>query len=852
MVLYVLNSFALLILAGVGVFYVLSNEKLRQQRLGQQAMIGLVMGVVVFIVSSDAYIVENMHAPLDSKVGPLVFAGYLGGPIGAFVAAAIGSVARISIGGDNTWLGVAYFFATALVGVVVARFIRTDEKTNVPQKAVYYLIAGALFIQFITMLLATWNNEGTPQTGPQVILLMSAANALSVSVMYFIIHRAHAIASSTIAAKENAFRLQLAMNAAKIGIFEREAGSDYVRYDKGLAHIWGLPEHPGVVPAEEAKAIIFEEDRPAAFDAMAATWAGRPPEAPIFFRIKRPDGEIRHVQASWAVEPVGGHKVERARAIYLDLTEVYQLQRQKEDAENRLSKIIEDLPIAFLSFVYSPTAAVEFKYISPNCRSIWGYTEEEFWDDPTLFSKLIHEDDLPGLRVAVTSTTETGEPFSKRFKITARNGELKYLDVRASASTSSDGRMQIDSFLLDVTAEVETQKKLDRQIAVAQQAQKNEAIGQLTGGVAHDFNNLLAIIIGNIELLQDTLTDKDQLDLANAAMTASEKGADLTRSLLAFARKSTLTPSLIDLNKTVLETKKWTARAIPSNIEIETHLLDGLWAVKADAGATESALLNLILNARDAISQSGTITIETNNIVLLESDVAFIDMALKPGRYVLLSVRDTGKGIPQETLEDIFEPFFTTKSVGSGSGLGLSMVQGFMQQSGGAVQVSSKAGAGTTVRLYFRASEEAVPSEREEKKPSVAALSQERILVAEDEPDLLSVIVNTLEMAGYRVTAARSGDEALELYKADPAFDLLLTDVVMPGQLRGTKLAEVIREIEPSLPVIFMSGYAGDATELDEGARPEDTKLMKPVQRQYLLSAIAKSLGTYGVERRGD
>ncbi|WP_052700916.1 ATP-binding protein [Loktanella sp. S4079] len=843
MVLYVLENVALLILAGVGIFFILSGDPTGKPRLGRHFLIGLVMGLIVLIVSSDAYVTETMHAPLDSRMGPLVYAGFLGGPVAAGVAAFIGSLAEISADGTLLSLGFVYGLATALVGCIVARIIKHDPRENVPHITVCYLMLGALLVQFTTLMFV--NQRGVIDDPPGLfsILFMSLANVMTIPVMHIIVEFAKSVAASSVAARENARRLQLATDVSQIGILERTAGSEIATYDAGFARIQGLSAGGGTISIGRARSLIHPSDQPEVVRAIRNVWAGNPPTAPIVFRLMRPNGEIRHVQVSWAIEPQGAAKVERARAIYLDVTDVNHLLRQKEDAENRLSQIIENLPVAFLSFEISADKKVSFKYISPNCGTIWGYTEADLSQNPELFEQMVEPKDLPKLLRAISFTAETLEPLRERITIKTKSNEIKHLDARANVTSMVDGRVQIDSFILDVTAEFETQQKLEKQIAVSQQAQKNEAIGQLTGGVAHDFNNLLAIIIGNIELLLDGLSDPEQRELANAAMTAGEKGADLTRSLLAFARKSALVPSVVDLNKTVLEIQKWTTRTIPPNIEIETTLLEDLWHVTADPGATESALLNLILNARDAISERGKITIETSNIVIHSGELAAFSAELVPGRYALLTVRDDGEGISSETIKEIFEPFFTTKAVGAGSGLGLSMVQGFMQQSGGAVEISSKLGVGTTVRLYFRASDSEVSAETETPAPALNAENQEHILIAEDEIDLLSVVSNTLQMAGYRVTAAHSGDEALSLFQADPSFDLLLTDVVMPGKLRGTELADQVRRINPDLPVVFMSGFAGDATDLHDRARPSDIKLMKPVQRRELLSALAKALG---------
>ena len=301
---------------------------------------------------------------------------------------------------------------------------------------------------------------------------------------------------------------------------------------------------------------------------------------------------------------------------------------------------------------------------------------------------------------------------------------------------------------------------------------------------------------------------------------------------------------MIDLNRMVNETRKWAGRALPSSIDVETSLLTGLWPTKADVSSTESALLNLILNARDAMPKGGALTIETTNVHIDENDIDSHEEEIEPGRYVALSVSDTGKGMSEKTLAHIFEPFFTTKPIGSGSGLGLPMTMGFMRQSGGTVRAQSELGVGSTVKLLFKALDEELVVPEAAPIPAKAHPSEnQEILVAEDEASVRIVLIAILKKAGFNVTAASSGDEALALFKAKPTFDLLLTDMAMPGRLQGLALSMAIREIAPEIPVVFMSGNATETTDQSNGLQQGDTRLMKPVLRADLLATINKSLG---------
>ncbi|MEP4038254.1 ATP-binding protein [Pseudophaeobacter sp.] len=374
-----------------------------------------------------------------------------------------------------------------------------------------------------------------------------------------------------------------------------------------------------------------------------------------------------------------------------------------------------------------------------------------------------------------------------------------------------------------------------------QKAQRLDAIGKLTGGFAHDFNNLLAIIMGNLELLRDDVRETTQLRLIDASLGATSRGADLIKNMLSFARKARLEPQMVDLNALVKEMEDWAGRALPATIKLETRLAVGLKQVRADPTSTESALLNLLLNARDAMVDGGTLTIETKNTCLDPDQCDETFPELEPGNYVVLTVTDTGTGISPSDLSHIFDPFFTTKPPGAGSGLGLSMIDGFMRQSGGTLRVSSEPGKGATFKLFFKAPKMRAEAVRTT-SPSqdLPAMTQHRVLVVEDEPEVRNVVAAMLQRAGCEVTTAATGDAALELFEADPRFDLLVTDVVMPGTLQGPALGVALRKQVPDLKIIFMSGYA------DETAFPADLReqgdpcLAKPIERQDLLRALVK------------
>ncbi|SNR78197.1 ATP-binding protein [Puniceibacterium sediminis] len=436
-----------------------------------------------------------------------------------------------------------------------------------------------------------------------------------------------------------------------------------------------------------------------------------------------------------------------------------------------------------------------------------------------------------------------GHPTFELVVLNAKDEEI-HCEISLSRIPPFEQKL-VRANMTDISKRLANQKQREDLQAQLAASQRLETIGQFTGGVAHDFNNLLAVILGNLEILQEETDDETRKQLLQPCIDATLRGANLTRSLLSYARQAPLKSEIVDLNKLVGETRKWTGRTLPKNIELKMSLMEGLWNVMADPAATENALLNMILNARDAMPQGGQLTFETANRWIDESCLESNNEDVEHGPYVMVAITDTGTGIADDNLKKIFEPFFTTKPTGEGSGLGLAMVQGFMRQSRGMVQVFSELGVGTTCKLYFPALtdepeiEVPVRSEKGSRK-----VSGERILLVEDEEEVLSVLARMLKAAGFAVTCAESGDKAKAIFEADPNFDLLLTDIMMPGQLQGTDLSKKIREIDGTLPVIFMSGYPSEAAGNGNGIPPEDIRLIKPVMRKDLLAAIAQVLET--------
>jgi nitrogen-specific signal transduction histidine kinase len=387
--------------------------------------------------------------------------------------------------------------------------------------------------------------------------------------------------------------------------------------------------------------------------------------------------------------------------------------------------------------------------------------------------------------------------------------------------------------LTDVTE----QRKVEAQL---RQSQRLEAVGQMTGGIAHDFNNLLTVIIGNTELMEET-ADPPLRALAEMARQAAERGAELTSRLLAFSRQQPLDPKAIDINALILNIDGLIRRAIGGQLEIKTALGTNLWHVFVDPSQLENALLNLVINARDAMPDGGCLTIETSNVRMDDATVAD-QVNFAPGDYLLVAVSDTGTGMDKDTLAHAFEPFFTTKEVGKGSGLGLSMVYGFVKQSSGHVRILSEPGQGTIVNMYLpRAADDIALAKPEIRNRSLPG-GGEKILLVEDDAMVRDMVVMQLASLGYRVVSAVNGPQALEVLKREGGFDLLFTDVVMPGGLNGRQLAEEARKLYPGLRVIFTSGYA-ESNIVDHGRLDQGTHLLnKPYRREDLAKKVRDAL----------
>ncbi|MGY8634045.1 PAS domain S-box protein [Bradyrhizobium sp. 14AA] len=435
-------------------------------------------------------------------------------------------------------------------------------------------------------------------------------------------------------------------------------------------------------------------------------------------------------------------------------------------------------------------------------------------------------------------------PAGMRFEITLihRDGD-RILTETSSTVLRLGKRTIVNSFVRDITQKRAAEEQLI-------QAQKMEAVGQLTGGIAHEFNNMLTVITGTIEILADAVKDNPPLaTITKLISEAADRGAALTSSLLSFARKQALLPAEIDVNELLEELAKLLLATFDKKIEIVTKLDGTIWLAFADRGQLSSALLNLAINARDAMLDGGRLTLTTRNVVFGVREAMAVGAGYA-GDYVEIEIADNGTGIPQAILERIFDPFFSTKDVGKGTGLGLSMVFGFVKQSGGGIKVSSVEGRGTIFMIYLPKAETSTlrPTGYDERK---VVGGTETILCVEDDRDVRQYVTVQLESLGYKVIQAAHAAEALAIAADGTPFDLLFTDIVMAGALNGRELADEMVAARPSLRVLFTSGYAHDAPHGPGGATMGAPLLTKPYRKAELARMLRRSLDT-AVDAAGD
>jgi PAS domain S-box-containing protein len=490
-----------------------------------------------------------------------------------------------------------------------------------------------------------------------------------------------------------------------------------------------------------------------------------------------------------------------------------------------------------LSVIIDRTGALAA--VNPATTKILGWTEEEVLRR-SVFDLIVPEDAGDTREALEWVRREVLANFQNRFR--HRSGGFRWISWVAALDGDfiyASGR--------DITAEKEAAEALAASEEALRQSQKMEAVGQLTGGLAHDFNNILAGVQGSLDLMRMRMAQgrTDELErYLRAAESAIKRAAGLTHRLLAFSRRQTLDPKLTNINQLVSGMEELIQRSVGPEIAVQSKLHEDLWNALVDAGQLENGLLNLCLNARDAMVGGGKLTIETGNKELNEQAARQLD--LPAGQYVALCVTDTGVGMTPEVAAHAFDPFFTTKPIGHGTGLGLSMIYGFVRQSGGQVKIDSEPGKGTTVCIYLPRRRGEAPGADTDAGPTEAArgMRGQTMLVVEDEPLVRDFVTEALADLGYSILEAHDGAAAMKILESGAAIDLLITDVGLPNGMNGRQLAEAARQARPGLKVLFITGYAESAL-LDHGAlEPGMHVMIKPFVTEALGKKVADLFAT--------
>jgi PAS domain S-box-containing protein len=632
--------------------------------------------------------------------------------------------------------------------------------------------------------------------------------------------------------------LMEAQRLANLGSWRWDVLGNTISWSEQLMDIYGLRPGQFKGTLQEFIGFIHPDDRAQVRASIAAAL-----KSGSHFsheeRIIRPDGSIRHLHSVGEVIRNESGDAVRMLGICQDVTERKQAERALQDTEQNYRLLLRG----------ARDYAIYMLDVQGRVRS---------WNDGAQRLKGYVADEIVGrhFRIFLPEEVRTGDMVDDALVTAAREGQFEaetwlvrkdgsrfYATVVMDAIRNDAGELiGFAKLTRDITTQHEAQLALEQAREQVSQAQKMEALGQLTGGIAHDFNNLLMIVSGYAQILQSRLSEQKDVQAVEAIRAAANRGEKLTRQLLAFSRRQQLMPVVVDLRQRVDSVRDMLVPSLRGNIQLICDIEDKIWPVEVDLGELELALVNIAVNARDAMPDGGTITLSARNVVLKPGSAA----GALEGEFVALAIIDTGAGMPPDVLARVFEPFYTTKPVGKGTGLGLSQVHGFANQSGGAVTLSSEPGRGTVVTIYLPHSINAAVAGAGEATAASEGPVQGTVLVVEDSRDVAEVTSALLEQLGYRVVRAENAAEALRHLQQGIGVDLLFSDIVMPGAINGLGLAQICQERFPEIPVLLTSGFS-DAAQAADG---RFDILRKPFELAALERAIEAALNNGNGRRR--
>ncbi len=652
--------------------------------------------------------------------------------------------------------------------------------------------------------------------------------------------------------RESEERFRLVADSAPVMLWMGDANGKCLYLNRAQRKFWGVAEKD--VPTFDWNTTVHPDD----LDTLSQPFIKGMREQlgfSIEARYRRADGNWRTLRTN--AHPRFGPEGEFVGmvGVNVDVTEIREAEQALAESEARFRGITNSIE----QMIWSTLPDGYHDFFNDRWYEYtgvpYGSTDGEAWNG------VFHPDDQQRAWNVWRHSLDTGEPYHIEYRLRHRSGHYRWVLGRAQAVRDETGRIvrwfgtctdiqeivEAREILARSREElegavVERTAKLMEAESQLRQSQKMEAIGQLTGGIAHDFNNMLAVIMGGLNLLQRRLArgDTDVGRYIEGAMEGARRAAALTSRLLAFSRQQQLAPEQIDANKLVQGMTDLLARTLGEAIKVETVLTAGLWRTLADVNQLEAAILNLAVNARDAMEQGGKLTIETANAHV--DDAYAREHDISPGQYVQFSVTDTGSGMTPDVIAKAFDPFFTTKAVGKGTGLGLSQVFGFIRQSGGHVKIYSEVGVGTTVKIYLpRHYGEGQQSDRRQPEQTLTMGSGEIVLVVEDEDRVRAFSIDSLRDLGYMVVEAASPAEALRIIESDQPVSLLFTDVVMPG-MNGRQLADAVLARRPALKVLYTTGYTRNAVVHNGVLNPGTNLLVKPFTMEQLADKVRQAL----------
>ena len=536
------------------------------------------------------------------------------------------------------------------------------------------------------------------------------------------------------------------------------------------------------------------------------------------------DGTEYHIADSAAPIRDSHNKIHGMILVFNDVTEQYKLRAKVNDEQKKIQRVFDDMQSlvaildtdGMLTFINNtPLKLIDSQRSDVLNKKLWDLS---FFEHDELIRQTVKNDCLNASNGIITFNDIT---------LNTPDG-LFWIEFSVHPVVDDNGN------IIQLVAEGRDINQRKLQEEALRRTQKMDAIGQLAGGIAHDFNNQLGVIIGNLDIIKDTLSNEKQLKWIDNSTRATLRCIDLTRQLLTFSRRKSTEKSIVNVNGILNELQTMIARTVTPEVEVEYSLDVNLWPTEIDSGEFQDAILNLVINARDAMPDGGKLIFETSNNTL-DENFANNTLNIKNGDYIQITISDTGSGMDNQTLEHIFEPFFTTKPEGKGTGLGLAMVYGFVNRFKGSIRFYSEVNIGTTIRMYLPRSQSTVNGELDQKDSPTLPTGSERVLIVDDEKDLLELANLYLSALGYQVEIAESADQALEILLKDNTFDLVFSDIVMPGKMNGYDLANKIGELWPDMKILLTSGFTSKAVRTDRPG-PYDKELLSKPYRKYDLA----------------